>query len=120
MKLSDHIRRSEEVVGVNAEDIHAWIDCFSNTPSNMVFMGMVNVENFDPFNNRKHRHCKEAVYEAVEEFRHKYSKNIIEAVFELHVRDDYEGYFPTSADFNDKLFLDKYHSRWSKSTLVTI
>ncbi|MBN2789734.1 MAG: hypothetical protein JXR69_06065 [Candidatus Delongbacteria bacterium] len=46
----------------------------------------------DPYDHRKFRHCAEALDEAYVTFQDKYTKEQLKAVFESHIKDDYNGY----------------------------
>ena len=111
MKLSTHIRVTREKLGVEAEDIHKWIDgCFDHKRfeefKRTGFFG-----NFNPYSHRIHRHCQEAVEECVAEFKDRYSEELIRRVFELHVRTDYSGEFPERKEFHDPGFHEKHHTK---------
>ena len=64
---------------------------------------------YDPYDHRKFRHCNEALEEALEEFKGKYTEKQIREVFETHIKDDYDGYMPTRNDFTNGTFSEKYH-----------
>ena len=64
---------------------------------------------YDPYAHRRHRHCREALEEARREFEGAYAPELIDAVVERHIRDDYDGYFPYREDFEKGDFREKYH-----------
>ncbi len=109
MKISEHADRTEKDVGIRAIDIHKWIDGFFDFESFDNFLRIGNHSGYDPYNHRKYRHCREALDDAYYEFQNKYSKEQIKAVFESHIRDDYEGYIPLKVDFENGTFKEKYH-----------
>ncbi len=109
MKISTHADRTEQEVGVRAEDIHKWIDGFFDAESFSYFLRTGNRTGFNPYNHRKYRHCAEALEDACREFEGKYSREQIKAVFECHVRDDYDGFIPLQEDFESGAFTEKYH-----------
>jgi CBS domain-containing protein len=112
MKLSEHAEHTQRVVGVRAEDIHKWIDGFFDRAGFDQHLASGQLPpDFDPYAHRRHRHCKEALEEAYQEFEGKYTREQIKGVFETHIRDDYNGYIPTREDFEDGTFNDKYHER---------
>lgn len=109
MKLSDHADSSEEKTGFRCEDIHEWIDEFFNMELHNLRQKMCFMDDYNPFDHRKHRHFKEAIDSAIEEFKNKYSEEIISKVFLIHLEDDYNGYIPSQKDFEKFDFIDKYH-----------
>jgi PAS domain S-box-containing protein len=109
MKLSQHADRTEKLVGIRAEDIHKWIDGLFDPESFDVFVKAGKFDGYDPYDHRKFRHCIESLPEAYKEFEGKYSKEQIKAVFECHIKDDYNGYLPTREDFENGTFTEKYH-----------
>jgi len=109
MKLSTHADRTEELVGIRAEDIHKWIDGFFHAESFDQFVRTDSRRGFNPYNHRKYRHCTEALEDACREFEGKYTREQIKAVFESHLRDDYDGIIPLQEDFESGLFMEKYH-----------
>jgi CBS domain-containing protein len=112
MKLSEHAEHTLRVVGVRAEDIHKWIDGFFDRAGFDQHLASGRLPpDFDPYAHRRHRHCKEALEEAYQEFEGKYTPEQIKGVFETHIRDDYNGYIPTREDFEDGTFNEKYHER---------
>lgn len=110
MKISDHAKRTEKLFGIRAEDIHRWIDGFFDDNGFDYALKMGTLSNYDPFDHRRFRHCKEALTEAYEEFGDKYTQFQIKNVFETHIRDDYDGYLPSRADFENGTFTTKYHA----------
>lgn len=109
MKISEHANRTEKLYGIRAEDIHKWIDGFFDHDRFEHALSKGRVANNDPYDHRQFRHCKEALAEAYSEFEGKYSRQTIRDVFEAHIRDDYDGYLPSRADFKNDTFKAKYH-----------
>jgi CBS domain-containing protein len=109
MKISMHADQTEKLVGVRAEDIHKWIDGFFDAESFRHFLSTGSAGRFNPYNHRKHRHCAEALEDAYREFEGKYTREQIRAVFESHLRDDYNGFIPLQDDFESGMFAEKYH-----------
>ena len=109
MKLSIHADRTEDQVGIRAEDIHKWIDGFFDTGSFDHFLRTGSRSGFNPYNHRKYRHCAEALEDACKAFDGEYTREQITAVFECHVRDDYDGFIPLQEDFESGAFVEKYH-----------
>ncbi|MEZ8100783.1 DUF294 nucleotidyltransferase-like domain-containing protein [Vibrio bivalvicida] len=109
MKISEHADRTEHLYGIRAEEIHRWIDGFFDYNGQEHSETMAKEVEFDPYSHRRFRHCKEALSEAIQEFGGKYTSQQIKEVFETHVRDDYHGYLPTRADFENGSFTAKYH-----------
>lgn len=109
MKIEYHADNTEELCGYRAEDIHEWIDQYFDYKRfrRAARWGFLN--GFNPYEHRKHLHNRESLPAALEEFRGKYPDDIIEKVFFQHLRDDYQGYIPCRADFEDEDFLWKYH-----------
>lgn len=109
MKITEHATRTEQLFGVRAEDIHKWIDGFFDQNGNDHSLRVTGKLGYDPYDHRRFRHCKEALGEAIKEFGDKYTSQQIKDVFETHVRDDYDGYLPSRADFENGTFTAKYH-----------
>ncbi len=109
MKLSTHADRSEKLVGIRGEDIHRWIDDFFDSGSFDHFVRTGSKRDFKPYNHRKYRHCAEALQDAYKEFEGTYTHEQIKAVFECHLRDDYDGFIPLQEDFESGMFTEKYH-----------
>ncbi|MCD4650444.1 MAG: DUF294 nucleotidyltransferase-like domain-containing protein [Candidatus Cloacimonetes bacterium] len=109
MKLSKHADRTEKLVGIRAEDIHKWIDGLFDPERLDLFLRFGDKNGYSPYDHRKFRHCQEALQEAYEEFEGKYTRDQIKAVFECHVKDDYDGYLPLREDFQNGTFIEKYH-----------
>ncbi|MGX1926821.1 DUF294 nucleotidyltransferase-like domain-containing protein [Vibrio sp. NH-7] len=109
MKISEHADRTEHLYGIRAEDIHRWIDGFFDYSGQGHNETMAKKVDFDPYSHRRFRHCKEALAEAIQEFGDKYTSQQIKDVLETHIRDDYHGYLPTRADFENGSFTAKYH-----------
>lgn len=109
MKLSTHADRTEAALGLRAEDIHRWIDGFFDGESFAHFLRAGRTPGFDPYKHRKYRHCAEALEDAYREFEGDYTREQIRAVFEQHLRDDYEGLVPLREDFENGRFVEKYH-----------
>ncbi len=109
MRISSHADRTEKLVGLRAEDIHKWIDGFFDAESFGHFLKTGSRSGFDPYNHRKYRHCAEALEDACAEFGGKYTREQIRAVFECHIRDDYDGFIPLQEDFESGTFSEKYH-----------
>lgn len=109
MKIRHHAKNTKKLCGVRAKDIHKWIDSHFDKMKFHVVLSTGNMEYYNPFSHRHHYHNKEALTQAIEKFKHKYSPEIIECVFLQHLKDDYMGYIPTKADFDDPEFIAKYH-----------
>lgn len=109
MKTSLHADRTEKLVGLRAEDIHQWIDGFFDPDSFEHFLRTGRREGYDPYNHRKYRHCAEALEDAFRAFEGRYTRDQIKAVFECHLRDDYNGIIPRREDFDSGMFAEKYH-----------
>jgi len=120
MKISEHADRTEKIIGIRAEDIHKWIDGFFDAESFGLFLRSGRFPGYDPYKHRKHRHCKEALKEALLEFHEKYTKEQIKGVFECHIKDDYNGYLPQREDFENGTFQEKYHENEEHSNKETI
>ena len=109
MKFSDHVRHTEQLYGVRAEDIHSWIDGLFDMERFDQYQRSGDREGYNPYAHREFRHCREALEDAFLEFRGAYSQEIIQKVFECHVKDDYQGYLPSREDFTYGTFTEKYH-----------
>ncbi|MBN2788779.1 MAG: cache domain-containing protein [Candidatus Delongbacteria bacterium] len=109
MKTSEHADRTEKLVGIRAEDIHKWIDGFFDFDGFEDFLRSEKLTGYDPYDHRKFRHCIEALDEAYQTFADKYTKEQIKAVFESHIKDDYNGYIPHREDFENGTFTEHYH-----------
>ena len=109
MTIREHADKTETLLGHRAEDIHHWIDRYFDAEGFTDFLRYGQRPGYDPYSHRKHRHCREALEEVLEEFRGVYTDDVINAVFERHVRDDYDGYFPYREDFENGAFREKYH-----------
>ncbi|MCG8570346.1 MAG: DUF294 nucleotidyltransferase-like domain-containing protein [Spirochaetes bacterium] len=111
MTIREHADQTEKKFGIRAVDIHKWIDGFFDAESFELFIKGKTGVDFNPYEHRRYRHCREALKEAYQEFQSKYSKDQIKAVFESHLKDDYNGYIPCRNDFENGLFREKYHER---------
>lgn len=110
MDIQEHISRTKQLLGIAAEDIHKWIDGYFDKESFRQFMETRSARgNFNPYDHRRHRHCIEALQDALDEFKNTYQEETIEKVFRMHLKDDYQGYVPERTDFSDPGFLSKYH-----------
>jgi len=109
MQLAYHSERSEALTGLRAEEIHQWIDGFFNAESFCDFQRDGQLADYDPYTHRKYRHCAEALEDAYTIFEGRYTRAQIKAVFESHIRDDYQGYVPQQEDFENGTFAEKYH-----------
>ncbi|TCI03996.1 PAS domain S-box protein [Corallincola luteus] len=109
MKISEHADHTEQLFGIRAEDIHKWIDGFFDHDGFDHYLRQGKIMNYDPYDHRRFRHCKEALAEAYQEFGDKYSRSQIKNVVETHIKDDYDGYLPSRADFENGTFTAKYH-----------
>jgi PAS domain S-box-containing protein len=109
MKISEHAARTERLYGVRGEDIHRWIDEFFDLDGSDHSLRMGKNVDFDPYDHRRFRHCKEALSEAIKEFGDRYTSQQIKDVFDTHLRDDYDGYLPSRTDFENGTFTKKYH-----------
>ncbi len=113
MKTSDHAKHTEALFGVRADDIHQWIDAFFDDKNYEYFVWTGATET-DLYAHRQFRHCKEALEEAYEEFKGKYSKEIVKKIFKTHLMDDYDGYIPSRSDFADGRFNGQFHCKNKK------
>ena len=109
MQIAQHADRSEALTGMRAEDVHQWIDGFFNAESFRDFQRDRQSRDYDPYIHRKYRHCVEALEDAYKIFEDRYTRVQIKAVFESHIRDDYQGYMPRQEDFENGTFTEKYH-----------
>ncbi len=109
MTIQEHAERTESLLGQRAEEIHRWIDRYFDAEGFADFLRHGQRPGYNPYSHRKHRHCREALEEAREEFTGVYAVDVIDAVFERHIRDDYDGYFPYREDFENGTFQEKYH-----------
>ncbi|WED29577.1 DUF294 nucleotidyltransferase-like domain-containing protein [Vibrio sp. DW001] len=109
MKITEHANRTENLFGVRGEDIHKWIDGFFDHDGTDHSLRMARKMDYDPYDHRRFRHCKEALFEAIKEFGDKYTNQQIKDVFETHLRDDYDGYLPSRADFENGTFTARFH-----------
>ena len=114
MTIQEHAERTETLLGHRAEDIHRWIDRYFDTEGFADFLRHGQRSGYNPYSHRKHRHCREALDDARKEFAGVYPEDIIDAVFERHIRDDYDGYFPYREDFENGTFHEKYHETDSR------
>jgi PAS domain S-box-containing protein len=119
MNIAQHAERSEAQTGLRAEDIHRWIDSFFNAESYDDFKKAGRKPSYDPYNHRKYRHCAEALEDAYKEFEGRYTREQIKAVFESHLRDDYNGYIPCQADFENGTFTEKYHEAENREAILS-
>jgi len=120
MKLAHHADRSEALTGLRAEDIHQWIDGFFDAKSFDDFQRAGRKPGYDPYTHRKYRHCAEALEDAFKIFGDRYTREQIQAVFESHIRDDYQGYMPRQEDFENGTFAEKYHETGGGEDLKAI
>jgi len=120
MQIAHHADHSEALTGLRAEDIHQWIDGFFDADSFNDFQQSGQRPDFDPYNHRKYRHCAEALDDAYRIFGGNYSPDQIKAVFESHIRDDYQGYIPSQEDFENGTFTEKYHESGGGEDLKSI
>ncbi|GAA5218275.1 DUF294 nucleotidyltransferase-like domain-containing protein [Corallincola platygyrae] len=120
MKISEHANRTEQLFGIRAEDIHKWIDGFFDHDGFDHYLRMGKIMNYDPYDHRRFRHCKEALEEAYQEFGDKYSHSQIKNVMETHIKDDYDGYLPSRADFENGTFTAKYHDSMHNEELSAV
>jgi CBS domain-containing protein len=109
MNTAQHAARTQQALGIRADDIHRWIDGLFDAEGFAHFLRAGRTPDYDPYDHRKFRHCTEALEEAYQEFEGVYSRDQIRGVFELHVRDDYDGYLPRRADFENGTFVERYH-----------
>lgn len=117
MKISEHAARTERLFGVRGEDIHKWIDGFFDHNGEDHAQHMAKHVDYNPYDHRRFRHCKEALGEAYREFGGRYTHQQIKDVFETHIRDDYDGYLPLRTDFENGTFTAKYHDRTHPESL---
>ena len=120
MRTSEHADRTEKLIGIRAEDIHKWIDGFFDFEGFEDFLKSEDTSGFDPYDHRKFRHCIEALEEAYGAFQNKYTREQIKAVFETHIKDDYNGYLPKREDFENGTFTVQYHEYDEKSGTESI
>jgi PAS domain S-box-containing protein len=113
MKFEEHVERTKKLFGVSGRDIHQWIDSYYDR-KRVEKLSASNVVAFNPYDHRRHRHHRQALEEALREFEDRYPPEVVQAVFEQHIKDDYEGYIPDKSDFTDPDFLDRYHKRFPK------
>lgn len=111
MKIHEHAAITKKLYGVKATDIHKWIDQYFIKWKYWLVLILEDKSIYNPYTHRHHLHYREALPKAIDEFKEKYSEEIIEKVFFQHIRDDYDGYIPTKSDFEDPEFIKKYH-RW--------
>ncbi len=109
MTIKEHADRTETAFGLRAEDIHKWLDGYFDVEGFDLFLKGIQQPGFDPYEHRKHRHCREALEDAYKEFEESYTKDQIQQVFEQHIKDDYDGYIPCKKDFTVGDFKEKYH-----------
>ncbi|MBI9102839.1 MAG: cache domain-containing protein [Spirochaetales bacterium] len=109
MKISEHVNHTYQLYKLRAEDIHKWIDGYFDRESFEIFLISGRTPDYNPYDHRKFRHCREALQDAFEEFSHKYTKAQIRQVFECHIKDDYDNYIPSREDFTNGNFSEKYH-----------
>ncbi|NOU36409.1 MAG: PAS domain S-box protein [Kiritimatiellaceae bacterium] len=119
MKIVQHAEQSESRTGLRAEDIHKWIDGFFDAESYNDFQKAGHKPSYDPYNHRKYRHCAEALEEAYKEFEGRYTREQIKAVFESHLKDDYDGYIPNQEDFENGTFTEKYHEHGTREAILS-
>ncbi|MBC8207054.1 MAG: cache domain-containing protein [Kiritimatiellales bacterium] len=119
MKLSSHADRTEKRVGIRAENLHKWIDGFFDSESFDRFLQTGSKQNYNPYKHRKYRHCAEALEDAYREFEGPYTREQIKAVFECHLRDDYDGYIPRQEDFESGAFTEKYHEAETPEAILS-
>lgn len=120
MKVSEHADHTELLFGLRAEDIHKWIDGFFDHDGFDYYLRKGKIMDYDPYDHRRFRHCKEALEEAYQEFSDKYSRSEIKSIVETHIKDDYDGYIPTRADFANGTFTAKYHDAMHNEELNTV
>jgi PAS domain S-box-containing protein len=111
MKFEEHVEHTKKLFGVSAKDIHGWIDAFYDREKVEKLSGS-NAVAFNPYDHRRYRHHKEALLEALKEFEGVYPPEVVKAVFEQHLKDDYDGYIPEKSDFTDLDFIERYHKRF--------
>lgn len=120
MKISEHADHTEQLFGLRAEEIHKWIDGFFDHDGFDHYLKMGKLMLYNPYDHRRFRHCKEALEEAYEEFGDKYSKQQIKNIVETHIKDDYKGYLPSRADFENGTFTAKYHDAMHNEEMSAI
>ena len=112
MRCETHMKSTLEKLGVEAVDVHQWIDAlFDHSRYRFFIKTGVRVDGFDPYDHRRHRHCMEAEDECVKVFVERYPEAVVRAVFEQHIRDDYEGDYPRRDDFDDPAFQERHHRK---------
>ncbi|MBI9106218.1 MAG: hypothetical protein JEZ04_05685 [Spirochaetales bacterium] len=109
MRIEQHAENTEKLYGCRAEDIHEWIDQYFDTERFRHSVRRGFLDGWNPFQHRRFLHYSEALPKVLEEFKGKYSDDIIKEVFLQHLKDDYHGYIPSRDDFDNEEFLRKYH-----------
>ncbi len=109
MTTREHADHTENLFGIRAEDVHKWIDGLFDVEGFTSFLKYGRTPDYNPYDHRKHRHCREAIENAYLEFKGKYTEEQIKNIFETHIKDDYQGVIPFRADFSDPGFTKKYH-----------
>lgn len=117
MDIRDHAAHSKELFNLSAEDIHKWIDGYFDNQGFQSFLQGEPSPRFNPYAHRRHRHCRETLEEALEEFKHLYTPRQIEQIFFQHLKDDYDDYIPSREDFDRDDFLQKYHHNPRQETV---
>lgn len=111
MRFEEHVEHTKKLFGISGKEIHHWIDAFYDRKKVEKLAGS-NAVAFNPYDHRRYRHHREALPEVLKEFEGTYPEDVIRAVFEQHLKDDYDGYLPNKADFVDPDFIERYHKRF--------
>jgi len=84
MRFSEHLRRTEKILGKHYREVHVWLDEFEK-----------NYCNNDKYKHRKHRHHIEGIFEVIDLFG-------LEAglAATIHVMDDNSGMIPKKEDYD--------------------
>ncbi|MBF0199451.1 MAG: cache domain-containing protein, partial [Planctomycetes bacterium] len=120
MKHHQHADSTEKSHGIRGENIHLWIDAYFDGDKFKEYSTHGPVGDYNPYNHRKYRHCIEALEDAYREFEDRYTRDEIKKVFETHLKDDYQGYTPSRADFDSEDFLKKFHHAHEAEELVSL
>ncbi len=118
MKLHQHAEHTHKLHGIRGENIHLWIDAYFDGDRFRDYAQHGPSGDFNPYDHRQHRHCLEALEDAVVEFENRYRREDIKKVFETHLKDDYHGYLPCKKDFENPDFLKKYHGAHDADAII--
>lgn len=90
MKLEDHCKECEEILGKPFREVHLWLDEFAKKYSP-----------HEKYKHRKFRHHKEGVEEARKLFGYEGAK-----AAELHIRSDNDNEIPNKSEYDIPEYLD--------------